>query len=112
MRENFRDTERFEHETRVCLELDGQRGFVGTTANVSRNGAFFTLGYAPFQVQLQEFGFLHLMPLDEGRTAPCKVARLTGDGIAIQILDQPQAGMVSRMRANLSAATHEASLFF
>lgn len=111
MRENHRNTERIEHQTRVLLELGGKRGFVGTTANVSKNGALFTLGYAPFQVRSQEFGFIHLMPLTEGRTAPCRVARLTNDGIAIQILDEPHTGMTSQMQV-ASAANGEENLFF
>ncbi|MBF0426524.1 MAG: PilZ domain-containing protein [Magnetococcales bacterium] len=86
---------RIELSTRVLLELNNGRGYIGATDNISESGVFFTLGYRPVTINRGEFGFLHVMPLSGHRPLPCQVARLTESGIAIQFVDRCPLGQNS-----------------
>ncbi|MBF0426361.1 MAG: PilZ domain-containing protein [Magnetococcales bacterium] len=93
---------RIDISTRVLLELDNGRGYIGMTDNVSESGVYFTLGYCPVTVNIGDIGFLHVMPLNGHRPLPCQVARLTEDGIAVQLIDRAP----TERRSSLTSVRH------
>ncbi|MBF0627741.1 MAG: PilZ domain-containing protein [Magnetococcales bacterium] len=89
--------ERFQVMTRVLLELSNRRAYIGNTVNVSASGVYFEIGYPPNQLEIEEIGLFHLMPLIMRNVLPCQVARLTPTGIAVHFLDTPPAGLTSKL---------------
>ena len=89
--------QRIKLSARVLLELNGNGAYIGNTDNVSESGVFFTIGYPPIKITLGEIGLLHMMPLEGRQPLPCKVARLTGSGIAVQLLENCPTGLFSRL---------------
>ncbi|MBF0192381.1 MAG: PilZ domain-containing protein [Magnetococcales bacterium] len=94
----FNRAERIKVQARVLLELPHRRAYVGNTVNVSESGVYFEIGYPAIQIDVEEIGLFHLMPLIMRAIMPCKVTRLTPEGIAVQFLDSPPPGLVSQLK--------------
>ncbi|MBF0145497.1 MAG: PilZ domain-containing protein [Magnetococcales bacterium] len=95
----FHRAQRIELQARVVLELSERRAMIGNTRDISDSGVFFTIGYPPFHASLQEYGFLHLMPLVGHPPLPCQIARLTDDGVAVRFIDHCPPDLVSELVA-------------
>ncbi|MBF0271921.1 MAG: PilZ domain-containing protein [Magnetococcales bacterium] len=94
----FNRAERIKVLARVLLELPNRRAYIGNTVDVSESGVYFEIGYPAIEIDLEEIGLFHLMPLIMRSIMPCKVARLTPEGIAIQFLDIPPPGLISQLK--------------
>ncbi|MBF0460777.1 MAG: PilZ domain-containing protein [Magnetococcales bacterium] len=88
--------------------MNNNGAYIGNTDNVSETGVFFSIGYPPVKITLGEVGLLHIMPLEGRQPVPCKVARLTDSGVAVQFLKDCPTGLISRLVAasKNGACTH------
>ncbi|MBF0436426.1 MAG: PilZ domain-containing protein [Magnetococcales bacterium] len=89
--------ERISFAARVLLEFKNGVCFIGITNDISETGVFVDIGYPPFQVDLEDPGFLHMMPAGSGQPMVCRVKRITGDGIAVQFLPGSPVGLTTKL---------------
>ena len=98
MAEEKRDQRRMPHERRVLLKFSEELGFVGTTRDISPQGAFIEIPHPLHGVGNGSVGRFHLMFDVDRFNYRFKVMRTEGQGVAIHFIDAPDNFVINMLK--------------
>ena len=86
--EKNRCWQRHTHSKGLVLEFSDGRRFDGYTTNVSLSGLFFSTHEVVSNVNVQEEGVLRMSVGNETFHFPCRVIRVSSEGIALAVTER------------------------